>query len=171
MIARLILHSKWKWELHRGGLVIAQAITWSPNIVVGQGLDHGLDAVFLNGTSYATWYIALFENNYTPLTGDTYQVPGYTECTAYTEADRQICTFGAIAAHAIDNSAAKASFTMNATKTLYGASLLAGPNAATKGNVAAGNYLYAAAKFAAGVPVVATDVFKVTCTITASDVP
>jgi len=169
--ARQYMRSRWTWELWRGGKLIQKAPFWSANMVVGQGLDHALDVVFKGGTGLATWYVALFEDNHDPVTGDTYQTPGYTECTAYDEANRPTCTFGAIAAHIVTNSASKASFTMNATKTLYGAALVAGANAATKGNTAAGNFLYFAAKFATAVPVEATDVFKVTMSVENSDVP
>lgn len=168
---RLALQSRWKWEVWNRGELIQQSPIWRVNLVVGQGLDHALDAIFLNGTSFATWYCMLFENNYTVLTGDTYQVPGFTECTAYDEANRQTVSFGAIASHSIDNSASRASFTMNATKDLWGAALVAGPNAATKSNVAAGNFLMLAVNFGAAVPVIATDVFKLTCDMTTSDVP
>jgi hypothetical protein len=169
--ARAYVRSVWRWELWRDGKRIDCAAFWSANMVVGQGLDHALDVVFKGGTALSTWYVALFENNHTPATGDTYQTPGYTECTAYDEATRPACTFGSISSHVIDNSASKASFTMNATKTLYGAALVAGANAATKGNTAAGNFLFFAAKFATAVPVEATDVFKVTMSVESSDVP
>jgi hypothetical protein len=139
------------------------------NLVTNQGKNANLNIMFHGATQIATWYFVLFENDYTPLVADTYAVPGYTETTAYTEATRPEFVESASTAQSLDNSASKATFTFNATKTIYGGGLVGGGTAATtKGNVAGGGTLYSAAKFAESKSVVSTDILKVWVTLTAS---
>lgn len=140
------------------------------NIVTNEGLNHVLN-VYLHGTSaIGIWYCTMFENNYTPLAGDTYAIPGYTECTAYDEATRPIYVEGAASGQFITNSSNKAVFTINNTKTLYGASLVGGGTDPTiKGNTAGGGILFCAAKFSSSRGVIASDVINLTYTISATD--
>ncbi len=122
---------------------------------------HGVAAI-------ATWYIAIFETDTTPVAGTTYATPVYTECTAYAEATREEFVEAAASSKSITNSASKAEFTMNATKTIYGASLVSDN---TKGDTAVGGAcMYCASKFAVSKPVESADVLKVTVTLTSSDV-
>jgi len=111
------------YEHVRDGKVID---TWhSHNIIVNQGLNHILDVV-LHGTAATNpWYIGVFEGNYTPLATDTAAtiVAAATECTAYTEGVRQTYVEAAASSQVTTNSASKATFTFNATKTIYGAFL------------------------------------------------
>jgi hypothetical protein len=168
VLAQAIARSVWNWEQWRDGKLIR---TWrNKNLVTNQGLDHVLDVIFKAGTATAAWHVAIFENDYTPLAANTYQVPGYTESTAYAEATRPACTFGAISSQSINNSASKASFAINATKTIYGCALVGGAEADTKSDVTAGNIMYCSSKFASSVPVESGDTLKVTITLTASDV-
>ena len=140
------------------------------NIVTNQGLDHILDVVLHGTAAIATWYCALFENDYTPLAGNTYAVPGYTECVAYDEATRPEYIEAASSGQSITNSANKAVFTANATKTLYGASLVGGGTAAnTKGDIAGGGTLLCSGKFSASQPVVSGNVVNLTYTVSAAD--
>jgi hypothetical protein len=67
------------------------------------------------------------------------------------------------------NTASKATFTISGTKTIYGAFLCGGTNAATKKNVAAGNILFASSKFATAKEVVDDDILMVVCSITLAD--
>lgn len=141
------------------------------NLVTNEGLNAALDILFHGSTQIDPWYVALFEDNHTPAAGDTYAVPGYTECTAYDEANRQPFVEAAASGQSITNSASKASFTMNAAKTIYGAALVGGGTAAdTRADTAGGGILYCLSQFAAPRAVVDDDVLKITVTINASDV-
>ena len=142
----------------------------SPNIVVGEGLDHVLSILLKNGTVIDPWYVFIFENNYTPLTGDTYAAHGWTESTAYTQANRPEFVDGAIAGHALDNSASKAVFSINATKTIYGAGLCGGGGAPnTKADTAGGGKVLCASKFLASKNVESGDTLNVQYTFGAAD--
>lgn len=142
--------------------------TWeTPNIVTNEGLNHVLNVEFRSTTQVATWYVGLFEGNYTPVSTVTAATitAASTECIAYDETVRQTYTTVAATAQVLTNAAAKATFTMNATKTIYGAFLVsASAKSATTG------VLFAAAQFSASKAVVATDQLLVTYAITASSV-
>lgn len=97
----------------------------SHNLVVNQGLNHALDVVLHGVAAVNPWYVAIFEGNYTPLATDTAAtiVASSTECTAYTEATRPEYIEAAAATQSITNSASRATFSFNASKTIYGAFL------------------------------------------------
>ena len=139
---------------------------WSDNIIVNEGLNHILDVIFHAATQITTWYIAPFEGNYTPVATDTAAniTANSTESTAYTESTRVEYNEAAAASQSITNSANKATFSINATKTLYGAFLVSNSTkSATTGTLAA------ASRFSASRAVVNTDQLLVTYTITAAD--
>lgn len=158
--------SWWQWEQWRDGKLIRE---WEcGNKVTNEGLNHILDVQFHAEAASATWYIAPFEDNYTPLAGDTYAVPGFTESTAYTEANRVAFNEAAASSQSITNSANRAEFTINATKTMYGAALF---DDNTKDDQAAADaVMFCASAFGSSIPVISGDTLKVTVTITASDV-
>lgn len=150
-------------------------LKWSDenhNLCTDEGLTHLLDVAFSAGTQIDPWYVAIFEDNHTPAAGNTYATPGYTECTAYDEATRPEWAEAGVAAKSITNTASKATFTMNASKTIYGAALVGGGTAATTiGDTAGGGVLFDLAQFSSGAKAVESgDVLKVTITLTASDV-
>lgn len=96
------------------------------NLMPIEGLNHMLSATFKNASQQSAWYIALFENNYTPvdtLTAATFAATA-GETTAYTPTARPQCVFGTVANGAVDNSASLAQFTFTETKTIYGGALL-----------------------------------------------
>jgi hypothetical protein len=138
----------------------------SPNIVVNQGLDHFLDVTLSGATQITTWYIAPFEANYTPVAGDTAAniASNSTESAAYTEANRQTWVEAGASGQSITNSASTADFSINATKTMYGAFLVSS-------NVKSGTAgtLIAASKFAASRAVVNLDTLSITYTLNAAD--
>ena len=138
----------------------------SPNIVVNQGLNHILDVVFHNVTQVATWYIAIFKGNYTPVATDTAAniASNSTEATEYTETTRQEYIEAAAASQSITNTANKAKFTINATVTIYGAFLVStNTKSGTTGTLAA------ASRFASQRDLVNLDELLVTYTLTAAD--
>ena len=139
----------------------------TPNIITNEGLDHILNDVLHAGTQFTTWYCALFEDDHTPAAGDTYAIPGYTECEAYDEATRQEYEEAAASSQVITNSANRAVFTMSATKTVYGASIV---SFATKGDAAeSGAVLLALGSFANEKVVDDNDVLELAYTLSAAD--
>lgn len=159
-----LIYSIWETELIRDGKCIDKAIVH--NRCVDQGLNHILNVQFHAAAQIATWYILIFEDDYTPLAADTYQVPGFTECTAYTEAARQAFVESEATAKSLTNSANKAVFSINATKNIYGGALV---SLVTIDDQAAGNFMYCAANFGEAKSVENGDTFKVTVTLSASD--
>ena len=136
------------------------------NIVVDEGLDHFLDVALAGATQITSWYIGIFEGNYTPVNTDTAAniTANSTESTAYDEATREIWVDDAISSHTIDNQTTRADFTINATKTIYGAFFVsASAKSATTGT------LVAASRFAASRAVIALDQLLVSYSFTIAD--
>ena len=158
----------WEFEHYRNGKLIDQ---WEQkNVTTDEGLNAMLDIMFHGSTQITTWYIGLFEDNYTPLVTNTYASPGFTESTAYDEANRVAYNEAAASSKVTTNSANKATFTINATKTIYGAFLVGGGTGAnTKSDTAGGGVLFASSQFAASKSVVDNDVLMVSCSITLAD--
>ncbi len=143
------------------------------NIVPDAGLDAFLDIMGNAATQITTWYVVVFESDTTPAAGHTYAAPVYTEVNAaIDEATRPEWVESAASSQSITNSANKATFTFNDTKTVYGAALVGGGSApTTKGNTAGGGSLLCSVKFGTSKPVVSADVLKITVTLNATDVP
>jgi hypothetical protein len=159
------VYGEYHGQIVRGGEVIDE---WTDkNLVTNEGLNSLLDIYFNGGTQITTWYIGLFEGNYTPVATVTAATitAASTECTAYDEATRQAFDEAAAASQSITNSASKATFTFNATKTIYGAFLVsASAKSATSGT------LFSAARFGSSKSVVDDDQLLLTYTFTASSV-
>lgn len=159
----------WEFELYRQGVLIDKWM--QKNVTTNEGLNKLLNVGFHGATAIATWYMGLFENNYTPLVTDTYATPGFTESSAYTEETRPEYVEAEATNKVITNTASKATFTINATKTIYGAFLCGGgTDPSTKGDTAGGGTLFAASKFATQKDCVADDILMVVCSITLADV-
>lgn len=92
------------------------------NLVPAEGITHILNTILKGGTPVTTWYVGLFEGNYTPTGNDVASTFSglATECTAYTDTTRIAFVPGTITAGNVDNSATRAEFTFNANKTVYG---------------------------------------------------
>jgi hypothetical protein len=137
------------------------------NLVVNEGLDHILNTVLHGSTQVTAWFLGLFEANYTPVAtvNASTITAAATECTAYDEATRVAYDEAAASGQSITNSASKATFTMNATKTVYGAFLVsASAKSATTG------VLLSAARFGSSKAVVDDDQLLLTYTFSASSV-
>ena len=150
-------------EHRRGGDVIGRDL--SANLLPTEGLNHLLDVVLHGTAQVTTWYVALFEGNYTPVAGLTAATftASATECTAYDESTRVAYDEGAASGGVIDNASSRATFTMNASKTVYGGALLsASAKSATSG------VLLAAARFSSSRSVVDDDELAIKYTITAT---
>lgn len=158
----------WEWEHLRNGQIIDK---WGyDNVCTAEGLNHMLDSTFHAATQITTWYVEIFESDTTPADGTTYATPVYTPSTAYDEGTRPEYEEAAASSKSMTNTANKATFTISATKTIYGATLVGGGSAATtKGDVAGGGILFSGSKFAAAKNVVDDDVLNVTIAITLAD--
>lgn len=147
------------------------SLAWSEraeNIITDEGLNRILD-VMLHGTTQTNpWYCGLVESNTDPAANMTYDVPAFTECTAYDEATRPAYVEAAASSKSTTNSANKAVFTMSGSKTLYGAFLA---SVSTKGDHTGGanNVLLCYAKFSASQAVQDDYVVNLTYTISAAD--
>jgi hypothetical protein len=138
------------------------------NIITDEGLNRILDVMLHGTTQTSPWYCELFESNTTPDGSETYDVPVYTPCTAYDEATRPEYNEAASSSESVTNSANKAVFTMNDTKTLYGAALV---SVNTKGDHTGGanNVLFCAGKFGTAQPVISGNVVNLTYAVSAAD--
>jgi hypothetical protein len=160
----------WQWRRNPLGLwkVVDHDIT--RNLVTNEGLDAILDIMFHADTQITTWYVTIVETNTAPAAGLTYAVPTYTESTAYDEGTRPEYVEAAASGQSMDNSASKAQFTISATKTIYGSSLVGGGSApTTKADTAGGGTLFCYALYASSKAVVDDDVLNVQYTLTAAD--
>jgi hypothetical protein len=164
-----LIGSRWEWEHYRDGRLIDSWV--EKNLCTNQGLNYLLDASFSGATAITAWYVAVYDNNHTPASNNTYATPGFTEATNYSEATRPAWTEAGVSAKSITNSASKASLTFSSAATIYGAALVGGGTAATtKGNKAGGGKLYNISAFSSGAKGMASsDVLKVTVTLTAAD--
>ena len=137
-----------------------------PNLVVTTGLNKLLDATLKTGLASPAWYIGLVDNAgfSAYAAGDTMNPhSGWTESTAYSNANRPTFTPGSVAAGSVDNSASKGVFNINATATIRG-SFLTDNN--TKGGTT--GTLYGEGDYAASRSVVSGDTLNVQITATVS---
>ena len=155
----------WEVEHRRGGVLLSRTV--DKNTYTDQGLNHTLDVLLHGATQINPWYVIIVETNTTATAGMTYAVPVFTECTAYDEATRKEYVEAAAASRVTTNSASKAVFTINASKTIYGAALVGGgTGGATKADVAGGGTLLNYSKFTGSKSVVAGDTLTITATVT-----
>lgn len=119
--ARITIGGVFTYEHRRDGEIVS--VERCRNIITNQGLNHALDVILHGTTAVSPWYVGVFEGNYTPVAGDTAATfpANATESTAYDEATRQEYVEAAASSQSTTNSASKATFTFNATKTIYGA--------------------------------------------------
>jgi len=92
------------------------------NLVVNEGLDDALDKYFKGSSYSAAHYCGLTDGTPSFAAGDTMSShAGWTEVTGYSESVRQTVTWGSVSGQSVDNSASKASFSINASVTVGGA--------------------------------------------------
>lgn len=137
------------------------------NLMTNEGWDHMLNTEFHGGTAITTWYFAPFIASYTPLVGDTYAVPGYTEATDthYSEVGRQEWTEGASSGQSITNATA-VTITSAGAYTFYGCGLVGGGTAATtKADTAGGGVLAVSGTFPTAKTLATSETLDLTYTI------
>jgi hypothetical protein len=169
---RCLVQSIYDVEHWREGELLSK--TQDTNMVTNQGLDFLLDCVFGAKAKVTTaWYVLIFESDTTILATHTYAVPGFTESSAYDEGARVEYVDVAASSQSLTNSASKAVFTIDASKTIYGAALVgatAGDITVISNTDATNGILYCASQFGSAKSVVDNDVLNVTITLTAADV-
>jgi hypothetical protein len=135
------------------------------NLMPTEGLNHVLSVALAAGAQAPTWYIGLFEANYTPVAGDTAATfpTSATETTTYVESTRVAFVPGAISGGTVTNSASRAEFTSNSNKTVYGAFLTS-----ASGKGATSGVLLSAAKFSTSKTFDSGSVIRVTAGFTTS---
>jgi len=146
-----------------------------PNLIVNEGLDDILDK-YLKGSAYtAAFSVGLIDNAAFDILGIEDDAAGITdtttsgsngwgELTEYDEAVRQTLTLGTVARQSVDNSASKASFSINATVTINGAFVVSGDTV----KLGTTGILYGEASFASPRAAANGDTLNVTATLTAA---
>lgn len=136
------------------------------NLVVDEGLNDNLDK-YLKGSAYtAAFYVGLTDGTPTVAAADTMAShAGWLEVVAYSESVRETLTLGTVASKSVDNSASKASFSINADSTTIGGAFVTTDS--TKGGTS--GTLYGAGAFATGDKATDDgDTLNVTITLSAS---
>ena len=135
------------------------------NTVVNVGLDEILDKFWKGSTYSASHFVGLTDGTPTPAAADTMAShAGWAEVTAYSEGTREALTLGTVSSQSVNNSASKASFSINGTATVGGAFITTN---STKGGTT--GVLISVAAFTEGDKAVDSgDTLNVTCTISAS---
>jgi hypothetical protein len=136
------------------------------NLVVTAGLNDSLDKHFKGSSYTAAWYVGLTDGTPTFAAGDTMASHGgWVEVEDYDEANRQTLTLGTVSGGSVDNSASKATFTIDTNGTTIGGAFVTTSN--TKGGTT--GILYGGGAFTAGDKGLDDDdVLQVTVTLTAS---
>lgn len=135
------------------------------NLVTTAGKNDLLTQYFKGSGYTAGWFVGLIDSSgYSAVAaGDTSAShAGWTESTAYSNATRPALTLGTASSGSIDNSASKASYTINATATIKGAFTITN---STKGGST--GTLYSAGAFAADRGVLSGDTLNVQVTLSA----
>ena len=150
-------------EIIRAGRVIDRFE--EHNLVVNEGLNALNDVMFHGSAQITTWYLGLFEGNYTPVSTLTAATvtSASTECTAYASATRPAYDEAASASQVTTNAANRASFVFNATKTIYGAFMVS--NSTKSGTTGT---LFAASRFGTSKAVESGDEMLLTYAFTAA---
>ena len=140
------------------------------NIIPTEGCNFALDQMGAGAAQVTALYCLMFEDDKTPNADTTYAVPVFTETQAYNEETRPEYVPAAATGKSMSNTANKAVFTMNASKTLYGAALVGGGTApTTKGNTDGGGKMLAAGKFGTAQPAISGNVVNLTYTLSSDD--
>lgn len=142
------------------------SVRWSESFfnLVTTGGKNDLLTQYFKGSAYtAAFFVGLVDNaSFTAIAaGDTMAShAGWLESAAYSNATRPALTLGTPAAGAVDNSASKASYTVNATATINGA--FTATNSTKSGTT---GVLYSAGSFSGTRSVISGDTLNVQVTL------
>lgn len=162
--SKIMLRGVFEHDVRRNGELLGKMV--DSNLICNEGLNYILNAAYEGSSQSSSWYIGIFKGNYAPQADDTAAniTARSTEATEYTETTREIWTTpGPTTTETLTNSAARATFTINSSITVYGAFLV---NNATKSGTT--GILSSVSQFAASRALVATDELLVTYTVTAT---
>lgn len=164
-VAAFLASGRYRGTIIRDGEIVEEFE--DKNIVTNEGLNATLGIMLGASAQITSWYLGLFTGNYTPVATDTAaSLPGNaTEATGYTASSRPQWQPGAASGQAISNSASRATFTFNATQTLYGGFLV---SSAVIGGTTGTSF--SAAQFATPKNVVNADQLLLTYTFSAASV-
>jgi len=149
------------------------ALKWAEencNLVTEEGLDDLLGQYFKGSGYTAAFYVGLVDNasfssvNATNTASNisvTTATNGWIEFDDYSEAVRQTLSLGAVASQSVDNSASKATFSIDATGTVNGAFI-----ATTNTIGGTSGVLYGVVSFASTRAVTSGDTLNITVTLT-----
>jgi hypothetical protein len=144
------------------------SLKWSEtvkNLVPDAGLDEILSRSWKASALTVADYVGLVDGTPTVAAADTMAShAGWVEVTDYSEATREALTLGSVASQSIDNSASKASYSVNATVTIGGAFIC--DNSTKAGGT--GTLLGAAAFSAGDRAAQSGDTLNLTITLTAA---
>ena len=133
------------------------------NLIVTVGLNDLLDKYFKGSSYTAAWYIGL-KSTGTALAADTMSShSSWAVNVTYSESVRQTLTLGTPSAGSVDNSASKATFSINGTTTIFGAFLT---SSSTKSGTS--GTLYGVVDFGSSRAVISGDTLEITVTLTAA---
>ena len=133
------------------------------NLVTTVGLNHVLSSTLDGATQITAWYVGR-KGAGSAAAGDTMAShSGWAEVVAYSQAVRQTLTLGTAAAGSIDNTASKATYSINGTATVAGAFI--NSNSAKSGTAGT---LYGVVDFGSSRAVISGDTLEVTVTLTAA---
>jgi hypothetical protein len=133
------------------------------NLVTTVGKNDILDKYFKGSAYTAGWFVGL-KGTGSAVVGDTMSShAGWSEVTGYSEASRPTLTLGTVSGGSVDNSASKATYTINASVTIAGAFVV---NNNTKSGTT--GTLYSAGDFAASRTLASGDSLQCTVTLTAA---
>ncbi len=136
------------------------------NLVTTEGKNDVLSKYFKGSSYTAAWYVGITGATPTFAAGDVMNShSGWTEVVAYSESVRQTLTLGTPSSGSVDNSASKATFTINADGTAIGGGFITS-NSTKSGTTGT---LYGGAAFTGGNKTLGnTDTLTVTVTLTQS---
>ena len=102
---------------------VLKSRTAGSNLIVNTGIEHIMDVAMSGLAATATWYVGLKDTG-SPAAGDTMAShSGWATISPYSDATDPAWTEAGISSKVITNSASPASFTCNATDTIFGAFL------------------------------------------------
>ena len=134
------------------------------NLVVDVGLNDILDKYFKGSSYTAAWYVGI-KGAGTAVAADTVAShSSWSELTIYSQAARPTLTLGSVASKSVDNSASKATFTINGSGTVAGAFIITDN---TKGGTSSGT-IYGVVDFGSSRAVISGDTLEVTVTLTSA---
>ena len=158
---------RFEWDAALKEFVLWEAV--GHNLVVTAGLNDSLDKHFKGSSYTAAWYVGLVSGTPTVAAGDIMSShAGWTEITAYDEANRQTLTLGSVSAGSVDNSASKAVFTISANGTTIGGAFVTTSN--TRGGTTGTLYGAGARSTGNNKTIDDNDTLSVTITLTATAV-